>query len=72
MDRKMLEKCMPEVANIQAVVGYRLVPGEGPYMIVATFLLAKDATLFVAAAAPGQYIGEYAVLMIEDSTRRIQ
>jgi len=33
---------------------------------VATFLLVKDAILFVKAAAPGQYIGEYTVLTIDD------
>lgn len=66
MDRKTLEQCMPNVADIQAVVGYRLEPDGGPYIIVATFRLVKDAVLFVDAAAPGLYTGEYAVLTIED------
>jgi hypothetical protein len=67
MNRKTLEQSMPVAADIQAVVGYRLEPEDGgPYIIVATFLLVKDATLFVTAAAPGQEIGEYTVILIED------
>lgn len=70
MNRQMLEQSMPAVADIQAAVGYRLDP-DGPYVIVATFLLVKDATLFVTAASPGQEIGEYAVLTIDDYPRRM-
>lgn len=66
MDRKTLDYLMPDVGDIHAVVGYRLEPDGGPYIIVATFRLVKDAILFVAAAAPGHHIGELAVLTIED------